>query len=89
MVVVLLGAYTRLTHAGLGCPDWPGCYGFLCRAHERTQAEPCRAALSDAPLEVRKGWNEMVHRYFAGALGLVILALPYRRYAVAANPGSR
>ncbi len=75
VVVVLLGAYTRLTHAGLGCPDWPGCYGFIgvpMSEHKQTLAE---ARFPHAPVEVEKGWNEMVHRYFAGTLGLVILGL--------------
>ena len=75
VVVVLLGAYTRLTHAGLGCPDWPGCYGFIgvpMSEHKQAVAE---ARFPEAPVEVEKGWNEMVHRYFAGSLGLVILGL--------------
>ncbi|MBD9413407.1 COX15/CtaA family protein [Pseudomonas sp. PDM16] len=75
VLVVLLGAYTRLTHAGLGCPDWPGCYGFIgvpMSEHKQTLAE---ARFPHAPVEVEKGWNEMVHRYFAGTLGLVILGL--------------
>lgn len=75
VVVVLLGAYTRLTHAGLGCPDWPGCYGFIgvpMSEHKQTLAE---VRFPEAPVEVAKGWYEMIHRYFAGALGLVILGL--------------
>ena len=75
VVVVLLGAYTRLTHAGLGCPDWPGCYGFIgvpMSEHKQALAE---TRFPEAPVEVAKGWYEMVHRYFAGALGLVILGL--------------
>lgn len=75
VVVVLLGAYTRLTHAGLGCPDWPGCYGFLAVPMSEHKQVLAAERFPDAPLEVRKGWNEMVHRYFAGALGLVILGL--------------
>jgi cytochrome c oxidase assembly protein subunit 15 len=74
-VVVLLGAYTRLTHAGLGCPDWPGCYGFLGVPMSEQAQALAAARFPEAPLEVHKGWNEMVHRYFAGALGLVILGL--------------
>jgi cytochrome c oxidase assembly protein subunit 15 len=75
VVVVMLGAYTRLSHAGLGCPDWPGCYGFIgvpMSEHTQTLAE---ARFPEAPVEVAKGWYEMVHRYFAGSLGLVILGL--------------
>src|SRR5690606_12038476 len=74
-VVVLLGAYTRLTHAGLGCPDWPGCYGFLSVPMSEHKQTLAAERFPDAPLEVDKGWNEMVHRYFAGTLGLVILGL--------------
>jgi len=73
--VVLLGAYTRLTHAGLGCPDWPGCYGFLHVPHSEAQLAHAELHFPDTPVEADKGWNEMVHRYFAGLLGLLILAL--------------
>ena len=71
--VVTLGAYVRLSDAGLGCPDWPGCYGQLIgvpdAAPERASA---LAAFPDKPLVARKAWKEMVHRYCAGALGLLI-----------------
>ncbi|CAD5106685.1 COX15/CtaA family protein [Zestomonas carbonaria] len=86
-VVVLLGAYTRLTHAGLGCPDWPGCYGFLgvpMSEHKQALAE---ARFPDAPVEVAKGWYEMIHRYFAGTLGLVILALAVQALRRRDEPG--
>lgn len=73
-VVVVLGAYTRLADAGLGCPDWPGCYGQL--IVPTTEADVTdKAYLEQRPLEPAKGWKEMIHRYFAGTLGLVILAL--------------
>lgn len=75
--VVLLGAYTRLVDAGLGCPDWPGCYGFISvpqDAHEIAQAE---AAFPQAPVEAEKAWPEMIHRYFAGSLGLLIAVLAF------------
>ncbi len=74
-LVVLLGAYTRLTHAGLGCPDWPGCYGFVGVPMSEHKQSLAAERFPHAPLEVEKGWNEMVHRYFAGVLGLVILGL--------------
>ncbi|NHH99040.1 MULTISPECIES: COX15/CtaA family protein [Oceanimonas] len=75
LVVVVLGAWTRLTDAGLGCPDWPGCYGF-----NYVPATPGEHALAaerfpDAPLEVTKARNEMIHRYAAGTLGLTILLM--------------
>lgn len=87
VVVVLLGAYTRLTHAGLGCPDWPGCYGFLTVPMSEDKQSLAALRFPDAPLEVHKGWNEMVHRYFAGALGLVILALAVQAVRRRAEPG--
>jgi len=74
-VVVLLGAFTRLSDAGLGCPDWPGCYDFL---HIPTKAEDidkANQAYPERPYEFAKAWPEMVHRYFAGILGLMVLAL--------------
>ncbi|WP_067515808.1 COX15/CtaA family protein [Endozoicomonas ascidiicola] len=74
-IVVGLGAYTRLVHAGLGCPDWPGCYGFLTvpdEAHEIAHAE---SLYPEAPVEVDKGWAEMIHRYVAGTLMLLVLAI--------------
>lgn len=73
-VVVLLGAYTRLSDSGLGCPDWPGCYGELTVPDTEADVEQ-RHYLEQRPLETAKAWAEMVHRYFAGTLGLVILAL--------------
>ena len=87
VVVVLLGAYTRLTHAGLGCPDWPGCYGFLAVPMSEQAQSLAALRFPDAPVEVHKGWNEMVHRYFAGALGLVILALAVQALRRHAQPG--
>jgi cytochrome c oxidase assembly protein subunit 15 len=70
--VIVLGAYTRLADAGLGCPDWPGCYGQL-TVPESAEVVTNKAYLDQRPLEPHKGWKEMVHRYFAGTLGLAIL----------------
>lgn len=72
LLVVLLGAWTRLTHAGLGCPDWPGCYGLM--AVPSGAEQEARAALDfpQAPLHAGKGWNEMIHRYGAALLGLSV-----------------
>ena len=75
-LVVVVGAYVRLQDAGLGCPDWPGCYGHWVgvpgEAHEierATQAFPGR------PVETRKAWKELFHRYLAGTLGVLIFAI--------------
>jgi len=73
-VVVVLGAYVRLSDAGLGCPDWPGCYGQL-GAPSMSQSAELAQTYPERPLETDKAWKEMVHRYGAGTLGLVILAL--------------
>jgi len=70
-VVVLVGAWTRLVDAGLGCPDWPGCYGALVVP----DAARALAHSPEVPLETAKAWVEMVHRYLASALGLLVIAL--------------
>ena len=71
--VVVLGAYVRLTAAGLGCPDWPGCYGHAEPGRRRRQ--PRAPPTTRRPLEVGKAWREMIHRYAVGTLSLIILAL--------------
>ena len=73
--VVLLGAYTRLVDAGLGCPDWPGCYGFLSVPDSSHELEMASQAFPHSPVEADKAWSEMIHRYFAGSLGLLVAAL--------------
>ena len=75
VVVVMLGAYTRLVHAGLGCPDWPGCYGFLSVPRSDGALEMAQMRFPDSPVEAFKAWAEMIHRYAAGLLGLTILGL--------------
>lgn len=71
--VVALGAYTRLKDAGLGCPDWPGCYGFLTVPEHIDDIKIAQARFPDSPVEADKGWPEMIHRYFASTLGLLIV----------------
>ena len=73
--VVVLGAWTRLGNAGLGCPDWPGCYGHLTVGQAVEHAAEANAAFPDRPLEADKAIKEMVHRYFASTLGLLIIAI--------------
>jgi len=74
-IVVVVGAWVRLTDAGLGCPDWPGCYGHLHPAQVVDQAAEISAANPDRPFEYQKALNEMVHRYIASTLGLFIIGL--------------
>ncbi len=75
LVVVGLGAWTRLVHAGLGCPDWPGCYGFLTVPETTAEIFIAEQRFPDAPVEVAKGWPEMIHRYVAGSLLLLVAGL--------------
>lgn len=75
MVVIVLGAFTRLVDAGLGCPDWPGCYGHLTWPTTEQDVTAAERLFPEAPVEHDKTWPEMVHRYFAGTLGLIILAI--------------
>lgn len=75
VVVIMLGAWTRLVHAGLGCPDWPGCYGFLTVPQSETSIAIANARFPETPVDVAKGWPEMIHRYAAGMLGLLVFGL--------------
>ena len=74
-VVIVLGAFTRLTDAGLGCPDWPGCYGFLTVPQSEVRQTLAEQAFPGAPLDTQKAWHEMIHRYAAGTLGILVLAI--------------
>lgn len=74
LIVIVIGAYTRLSDAGLGCPDWPGCYGNLIVPDK---AEHANVAYPERPLEKAKAWKEMVHRYAASSLGLLILIIAF------------
>ena len=73
--VIILGSWTRLADAGLGCPDWPGCYGSLVVPQTPQEIQQAQALFPDSPVEVAKGWMEMTHRYFATALGFLILLI--------------
>lgn len=75
LCVVVLGAYVRLSDAGLGCPDWPGCYGTLTVPQSEAAIQQAQALHPDSPIETAKAWKEMAHRYLAGTLGIVVLAI--------------
>ena len=73
--VVVLGAWVRLTDAGLGCPDWPGCYGQLTVPDEAHEHAAAAEAFPGRPLDEGKAWHEMIHRYVATTLGIVIVGI--------------
>tara|TARA_B100001029_G_scaffold69911_1_gene56879 strand:- start:1071 stop:2066 length:996 start_codon:yes stop_codon:yes gene_type:complete len=75
LTVVGLGAWTRLVDAGLGCPDWPGCYGYVIFPMSETEISLANEAYPERKFELAKAVPEVVHRYFAGSLGLLIIGL--------------
>ena len=74
-IVIILGAYTRLTNAGLSCPDWPHCYGFISAPHNAAQLHSAMQQYPFASINIKKAWTEMTHRYFAGTEGILIFIL--------------
>jgi cytochrome c oxidase assembly protein subunit 15 len=79
--VVVLGGYTRLSNSGLGCPDWPGCFGHI--------APTGSAEHYASAADVRKAWIEMIHRYFASTLGLIIVVIAALSIRARREPGVR
>jgi len=73
--LILFGAFTRLTDSGLGCPDWPGCYGHSNPLSAGEQIRAAETALPTGPVTMTKAWIEMLHRYFAMAVGFLIIVL--------------
>ena len=73
--LVLFGAFTRLTDSGLGCPDWPGCYGEASPLGAREQIGAAQEAMPTGPVTHRKAWIEMIHRYLATGVGALITVL--------------
>lgn len=73
--LVLFGAFTRLTDSGLGCPDWPGCYGSASPVGAHASISAAQQAMPTGPVTFTKAWIEMIHRYLATAVGALILVL--------------
>lgn len=73
--LIMFGAFTRLTDSGLGCPDWPGCYGHSNPLQAHAHISAAQEAMPDGPVTVMKAWIEMTHRYFAMGVGVLIIAL--------------
>lgn len=93
--LVLFGAFTRLTDSGLGCPDWPGCYGNASPVGARAEISAAQEAMPTGPVTHGKAWVEMVHRYLASGVGVLIIALTvgawwqHRRARVAGAGGGQ
>lgn len=75
VIVVVLGAFTRLVHAGLGCPDWPTCYGHYWVPNTPEEIHAANQAFAETPVETDKTWPEQIHRIFASSLGLLMIGL--------------
>jgi heme a synthase len=91
LVLVVLGAYVRLSDAGLGCPDWPGCYGNFMPTQSLKDIRAAEAVLPDGPVTLAKAWKEMLHRYLAMLVGAMIAALAFaawrNRRSLEQSPG--
>lgn len=75
--LIVLGAFTRLTDSGLGCPDWPGCYGQASPLGARADIGAAAAALPNGPVTWSKAWIEMIHRYLAMVVGTLIIVMAW------------
>ena len=92
--LVLFGAFTRLTDSGLGCPDWPGCYGKASPLGAHAEITQAQSAMPTGPVTLPKAWIEMIHRYLATGVGVLILTLAavtwlaWRQARKRATPGA-
>ncbi len=73
--LIVFGAFTRLSDSGLGCPDWPGCYGHATPVGAEAQIAAAQEALPAGPVSFGKAWIEMIHRYLAMTVGLLIAVI--------------
>jgi heme a synthase len=81
--LIMFGAFTRLTDSGLGCPDWPGCYGHANPLQAHSSISAAEAAMPTGPVTVMKAWIEMIHRYLAMSIGVLLITLvviPWRNW---------
>ena len=88
-VVIALGAWTRLVDAGLGCPDWPGCYGFVVFPINEADIAIAESLYPEFPYDINKAIPEVVHRYFAATLGLFAIFLVYLSFKQNENKNIR
>ena len=88
-VVIALGAWTRLVDAGLGCPDWPGCYGFVVFPTNEAEIAVAEARYPTFPYDINKAIPEVVHRYFAAALGFLAIIMVYYSFKQNENKNIR
>ena len=88
-VVIALGAWTRLVDAGLGCPDWPGCYGFVVFPTNEAEIALAEARYPTFPYDINKAIPEVVHRYFAAALGFLAIIMVYYSFKQNENKNIR
>ena len=77
LIVISVGAWVRLTDAGLGCPDWPGCYGILSTPDTESELLRAKELYPDSVIDIGKAWREMFHRYLAGTLGILVFIITF------------
>ena len=87
--LIMLGSFTRLTDSGLGCPDWPGCYGQSNPWSASAEIRAAQSALPSGPVTMSKAWIEMAHRYFALAVGVLIIVLAAQAWRASRSAPAR
>jgi cytochrome c oxidase assembly protein subunit 15 len=87
--LIMFGSFTRLTDSGLGCPDWPGCYGHSNPLAAVEHIRAAETAMPSGPVTVVKAWIEMLHRYFAMGVGLLIIVLAVQAWRAARKSGTQ
>lgn len=85
--LLMFGAFTRLTDSGLGCPDWPGCYGKASPIAAHAEIAAAQSAMPSGPVTHDKAWIEMIHRYLATSVGVLMIVLAVSAWLGRARPG--